>query len=114
MPDLAWRIFYDDGSTFDSGNGGPHNAPAFGVMCIVYPHELVGRKILTRHDWYYFAVEAGEWWGSDIFGLLDRLLHRLPTVGVCAGRNAPDIIYQYALAQADKDTDFSLKSGELK
>jgi hypothetical protein len=34
----AWRIYYADGSTFDSTMGRWADAPAFGVQCVVYYH----------------------------------------------------------------------------
>ena len=38
LPIRAWRIYYADGSTFDSGQGEWADAPPFGVQCVVYYH----------------------------------------------------------------------------
>jgi len=39
LPIKSWRIYYADGSTFDSTQGSWADAPAFGVQCVVYYHE---------------------------------------------------------------------------
>ena len=109
---IRWRIYYDDGSTFDS-QGGCEDAPPFGVICIIYPDDLVGRKIMHGWDWYYWVPEAGQWWGSDIYGVLDRLLHNLPLRALKQGRNASNERYRQIMAAADKDPDFPPRSGKL-
>lgn len=38
LPIKAWRIYYADGSTFDSTQGQWADAPPFGVQCVVYYH----------------------------------------------------------------------------
>lgn len=38
LPIKAWRIYYADGSTFDSKQGSWADAPPFGVQCIVWYH----------------------------------------------------------------------------
>ncbi len=110
---MNWRIYYTDGSTFDNSQGKCEDAPAFGVVCIVYPDKLVGRVILHRHDWYYWIGEEEGWSGGDIYGLLDRLLHRLPTEAVLQGRNVSNKMFRNIMARADKDPDFPATSGKL-
>lgn len=110
---MDWRIYYDDGSTFDSGQGTPQDAPALGVICIVYPDELVGRVIMHRFDWYYWvADDEQQWWGSDIHGLTDRLIHNLPTEAVKEGRSVSHRYFREIITKADKDPDFPPKSGK--
>lgn len=103
---LAWRIYYDDGATFDSSQGTPQEAPGLGVQVIVQPDPDVGRVVLTRFDWYYYRFDLEQWWASDYFGLLDQLTSdRAGVVGaVKAGRNAGD--YDRILKVATKDPDF--------
>ncbi len=112
--DLLWRIYYDDGSTFDNSQGSPQDVPAYGVICIVYQNELIGRTIMQRKDWYYYASDEGQWWGSDLHGVLDRLLHRLPTIALCQGRNVSNKTYSKIMGMADKDPDFPPMSGKFK
>ncbi len=110
---IDWRIYYSDESTFDSSQGSPQDAPAYGVICIIYSNELVGRIIMHRWDWYYWVPDEGQWWGSDLFGVLDRLLHRLPTIALCQGRNVSNKTYSKIMGMADKDKDFPPKSGKI-
>ena len=107
-----WRIYYDDGSTFDSLDGGPEDAPSAGVQCIVEPDADAGRVVLNSFDWYYFHPESGCWWGSDLYGLLDKLLNRIEVVGVCSGRNCSN--YNEILHRATNDPDFPRKSGKVR
>lgn len=108
---LTWRIYYDDRSIFDSSMGEPDDAPAFGVQCIVEQDNAVGRTILTGFDWYYFHPESKKWWGSDIHGLLDKLLFRIDVTSLLQGRNCADFheIYQLTL----DDPDFPKKAGKV-
>ncbi len=64
-------------------------------------------------DWYYWDVISKQWWGSDIHGLLDRLLHNLPTKAVKQGRNVSNAVYREVMGRADKDLNFPLKSGKI-
>ena len=89
-----WRIYYADGSTFDSSEGEPEDATAFGVVVIAQtraPDDVHGLERELQHgwDWYWWHAERGEWWGSDIHGLLDHLLHRTPVRAVVQGRSVP-------------------------
>ena len=108
---MDWRIFYDDGGTFDDSQGEPVDAPAFGIVCIVQQNADVGRTILHGWDWYYWVSEKVEWWGSDIYGLLDRLLHRLATEAILQGRTVSRREFQQIMKRADKDPGFPPKSG---
>lgn len=42
LPIKSWRVYYADGSTFDSTMGAWAEAPPFGVQCVVYYHEPSG------------------------------------------------------------------------
>lgn len=110
---LSWRIYYDDGSTYDSAQGEPHEAPGLGVQAVVQVDERVGRVILTRFDWYYYRYDLGEWWASDYFGLLDQLTSDTERrVGaVRSGRNAAS--YHEVMLRAQSDPDFPPKSARL-
>lgn len=110
---IHWRIYYSDGSTFDSNQGRCEDAPPFGIICIIYPNDLVGRIIMHGWDWYYWVPEDGQWWGSDIYGVLDRLLHNLPLRALKQGRNVSSKRYGQIMTSADKDPDFPPRSGKL-
>ncbi len=112
--EILWRVFYDDDTTFDNIQGNPEDVPAYGVICIVFPDELVGRVIMHGWDWYYWVPPEEQWWGSEIHGYLDRKLHRLPSRALCQGRNVSNKRFAEIMGAADKDPDFPLKSGFLK
>jgi hypothetical protein len=103
---MIWRIYYSSGDTFDSNQGKPEDAPSFGIICIVAINDLVGRSILHRRDWYWWESDEETWSGGDIYGLLDRLLHRLPTEAIGQGRTVPTKAFSDIMGQADKDPDF--------
>jgi hypothetical protein len=111
VPD--WRIYYDDGSTFDSDHGKPEQAPPHGVICIPHPHDGVGRVILHGWDWYYWIPSENGWQGSDLHGLLDRLLHGLEVVALKQGRTIPNPRFSELYRRASMDPDFPIKTGRL-
>lgn len=110
---VRWRVYYDNGSTFSNEDGTPEQSPAFGVICIVSTNDLIGRIILHKHDWYWWIADEKVWFGGDIFGLLDRLLHRLSTEAILQGRTVPNEAFRDTMGRADKDEDFPPKSGRL-
>lgn len=142
MTSLSWRIYYDDGSTFDNAQSSPRDAPAYGVICIVFANELIGRKIAHLKDFYYWVPDERQWWGSDIFGLLDQmslrdlvsrvgdqwsylhydlpmerdqLVYRLIDDGyIKLGRSVSSVTFREIMEIADKDPDFPPMSGKLK
>lgn len=109
---VRWKIFYSDRSTFDSTQGDPSKSPKMGIICIVYPDELVGRVIMHKWDFYYWHPIEMQWWGTDIFGVvLDLFMDDQPHKAGRSGRNASNKNYQEIMAAADKDPDFPPKSG---
>jgi len=105
---IDWRIYYSDGTFFDSSMGEPKDAPPHGVIVIVERDPVMGRAIISGWNWYYHTGEA--WWGSDVHGLLDRLMHNLPTQAVKQGRMATTDIWRDTIDRAVLDEDFPLKS----
>ena len=103
---LTWRIYYGDGSTYDNTLGTPLDAPPLDVQVIVYAHKTEGRKIIHLWDWCYWVGD--EWWGSDLHGLLDQLLHTNNVTAVKQGRNVKNETYQELLKRAINDADFQL------
>lgn len=70
---LTFRIYYDDGSTFDNLDGTFDRAPADGVICIVRKE---GDRIefISGADYYVYFDEDGSVVGtSDIAPLLRKL-----------------------------------------
>lgn len=61
-----WRIYYTDGSTFDSTQGEPWDAPRYGVQVIVQDHvDPQERPYLVWQGDYY--IWKGQWFPVDRF-----------------------------------------------
>lgn len=113
MSAINWRIFYTDGSTFDSSQGSPQDAPEWGVICIVQHDADVGRTIMRRWDFYYFHPIDQNFWGCDIFGYIDIGVNGRPfTPGsLKIGCTISTPQFQEILSIADSDPAFKPKSG---
>ncbi len=103
---IQWRIYYSDGSTFDSSQGIPDDAPAFGVAVIVQLADNGRLRDSVHSGDYYVYTESGFWVGADLSGLLDRLANRIPFSGFLVGRWDPQDEYFAILRKAEKDPDF--------
>lgn len=111
---IQWRIYYDDGTTFDSSQGTPSAAPSFGVQCIVTNDPDVNRVILHRWDYYFFHEGDSEWYGCDWFGWFDHCLHNKPVTALKAGRTIPTVRFNQIYQNAVNDKDFPVKLGSKK
>lgn len=99
---LNWRVYYPDGSTFDSTQGGPEDAPALGVQATVC--SLEGVPITnTRADFYWW--EPFGWVGGDIFGLM-QYLQEPGWKRVLFGRTITNARHDEIIAKASHDKDF--------
>lgn len=91
LPIASWRVFYADGSTFDSSQGSWADAPPFGTVCVVYYH--VGDKVrrtldVQAHDTSVYVyqgegdmadVKLGLWMDADgFYRILDAAGRSLP------------------------------------
>lgn len=80
-----------------------------GVVAVVYPDPVTGRIVLHRWDWYY--LKRGEWWGSDVHGLLDQMMHHADEIDlVVQGRTFTNDRYRDVLERAMTDPDFPARS----
>ena len=102
---MNWRIYYDDGSTFDSTMGEPHEAPAHGFVVAVGYH---GGKRYMMQGWdhYRWDRETGQWWGMDLFGVFDRLRFNKEIYAYKEGRTIDKLRWQDMLNRAHHDPDF--------
>lgn len=115
---LRWRIYYDNGTTFDDSRGEPWDAPGRGIVCIkqVDPTPVmynVGSQVLREYPFYWYHRQWDAWFGSDLTGLIDQLTNDRQDV-VCAvkhGRWTHPASYREIIDKANKDDDFPLKSG---
>lgn len=109
---LKWRIYYDNGTTFDSTQGGPGDAPAWGALMIVQLDPTVGRHIMWHPEkgFFVWCKEHGEWDIKDFTGLLDFLAN-FPGCVVRMGRGVPNDRFQAIYRSAVDDPGFPKKSG---
>jgi hypothetical protein len=66
LPVKAWRIFYADGSTFDSSQGAWADAPPFGLACVVWYHEPPFKTVDTGGTSGVVTFQSEEFAGSDV------------------------------------------------
>lgn len=107
---LKWRIYYGDGSCFDSSMGKPEDAPPVNVQVILQPHKENGRQTIHLWDWYYWYKDY--WYGADIWGLLDQLLWNRVTA-VKQGRMTTNEQYEEIMKKAISDPDFNHQTAEI-
>lgn len=100
-----WRIYYSDGSSFSSEDGGPEDAPALGFVCVVGYDEASRRYILHGWDHYCWDIESRQWWGCDAIGWLDRSIHG-KMFAHKVGRTVTRSEFQRLMQLAHEDPDF--------
>jgi hypothetical protein len=109
---VKWRIYYGDGSIFDSSQGNPEDAPPDNVQIVVDRDPEVGRVLLTSFAGFYW-FEAGRWFAcldQQGYGLFDYL--RRPGLKIVKfGRTMETEAFREIYARAAQDTGFPRKSG---
>jgi hypothetical protein len=70
LPCVEWLIHYDDGSTFSSLDGEPHEAPRDGVQTVTVADEMAGRLVWFGFDFYCWQ---DEWVPRSLTGLMHYL-----------------------------------------
>jgi hypothetical protein len=109
---LLWRIYYDGGYTYSNLDGPVEDAPGYGVLVIQYVDQATGVGRMRGFDFYVWDGE--EWFGHDLWGLLERLFNRkqTPMVAAFAGRSVSEIDFQTVWKVARHDKEFPEKSGK--
>lgn len=107
-----WVIFYDDGSSFSSDDGGPGDAPRDGVQVVSIANDRVGRVHWHQRD--YYCWHDNEWISRDIHGVMDYL--RQPGIEkiVLQGRAIAYRRFVAVLELARYDTRLPMKQGRLQ
>ena len=103
LPD--WRIYYDDGSTFDSNQGSPEDAPSTGFIVAVGFDETGKRYLMHGWDHYCYDQKSNQWWGCDLMGVFDRL-RRNVMYAYKEGRTVTKTEWNVLTERAHKDPDF--------
>ena len=107
-----WKIYYDDGTTFDSDQGQPHEAPAMGFILALGYDQAGTRHIMQGWDHYCFDRATQQWWGMDLFGVFDRLRFNKEIYAYKEGRTISKIAWQDMLIRANNDPDFPKRRAE--
>lgn len=72
---MKWRIYYTDGTTFDSTMGEPEDAPCWGVAAISQVDPDSGRAGVAGVDNYWWESDIQCWSGGDDTGVRDQFHH---------------------------------------
>ncbi|TAK45254.1 MAG: hypothetical protein EPO27_10565 [Betaproteobacteria bacterium] len=97
---ILWRIYYGDGSTFSSEDGGVDVAPRGNVQRVAY-YDSDGRRHQC-HDRDYYYPDGDRWFGVDLSGLF-QYLYEPGMKAVFFGRTIPDAKYRRIASIADND-----------
>ena len=117
MNKFTWRIYYDDGTTFDNTMGEPEHAPSFGIIAIVAYDEVHERMVLQKWNYYWCKDLDGRpiWYGSDQIGLIDQLAHdaNREVHGLKLGRTIANKLFQDIIIIAANDPDLTKTTREV-
>lgn len=69
-----WRVYYGNGETFTSDQGGAHDAPRTDVQIIAQQDQSMGWELLSSSDYYYYEEDRRNWYIADVFTIFDHLI----------------------------------------
>ena len=106
-----WKIYYSDGATFSSAEGGPEVAPTQRVQVIVLIDHNHGWRTQASSDFYVWddRSHGAMWWGVDIFGLSDYF-DKPGWKRVLKGETIHSDQFSEVMALAMADPDFPQKT----
>lgn len=99
-----WRIYYTDGTKYDSDMGPPRSAPAYGVGIVVQRLPDRSCNLLRYETFYYWSRDR--WYGGDEYAPFEMLRERRPFTAVRSGRMMPDEGFYALYRAATNDPDF--------
>ena len=109
---VEWIIYYDDGTTFSSQNGEPHEAPREGAQVLATRNGDVGRALWFGVD--YFCWQDGEWVPRNSVGLHHYLRQPGPVKIVVQGTGIAFERFKKILWRAaSEENQLPEKSGRL-
>lgn len=106
---IKWRIYYADGTIFDSNQGEPCEAPKIGVIVIKQISGEHGWKLTAYKDFYIYTEHG--WWGSDDVGFWQYMFTPGNKV-VIFGTNTNDEEFNAIMKRAGEDSDFGEKTAK--
>lgn len=100
---LAWKIFYEDGSTFASSRGKPWDAPPSGAVVLAQedPTDSLQHTVFQGKDYFFWRPDVG-WCPADFCGMLDYLMQYRGPKAVLFGRSIHDKTYWALVDRAIK------------
>ena len=106
---VLWRIYYADGSTFDSSQGEPHEAPSEFFICAL-GYDTSDGKRYCMHGWNYYRWDKDNhmWWGMDDQGLHTRLRHNGEIYAYKEGFTVTKTLFNKITNEAHRDPDFPM------
>jgi hypothetical protein len=110
-----WKIYYADGTTYNSLDGGPDQAPAIGVQVIIQRDKNHGIKYVSGGDYYLWddRGEGAEWWAADEAGLILYIIE--PGIKVIKlGTHITPSRFSEIIGAAKSDPDFPPKTGQYR
>jgi hypothetical protein len=97
-----WKIYYTDGSTFDSTQGEPNDAPCKGVAIVVSQDGRCGRRFMHGHDWYRWLPEYDRWGECREFDVLREVAVHGTVIARC-GEYQGESEFEKILISAHED-----------
>lgn len=101
-----WRIYYADGSTFDSTIGEPGSAPSYGVQVILIREGRFNRRVLKLGDYYLFRPSLNRWTEHEDAASVIIAAAGEPWVTLICGSYLRESDFEQVLIRAVDDPDF--------
>lgn len=111
---IDWRIYYADGSTFDSARGGPEDAPARGVLIIVQRDRVHNVQRLMEGALYYYRDDGQDarWYAATEYGALRQfILYPRQCRRLLDGETVSNPVWADIYRRATTDPDFPKIAG---
>jgi len=108
MNNSKWRVYYEDGSTWDWKQGF-EGMPSYGVICILQiteildSHENPSMRYHIVSGCPYFMRFNGEWLHAYENDIVDRLAHGMQIEWLLVGRMTTKRLYSEAMNRAGAD-----------
>ena len=116
-PDLPylWKIYYANGSTFDSNNGPWEDKPGWGILAVVYFRPDSNEPKVGGRGWeitsggdFYIRYEDNTVISMDRDSLMDYIVNELGLIGV--GRMVSRVEFEHVFRAANNEIN-ELKQG---
>lgn len=70
-----WKVWFDDGTTFESTEGGIADIPNKGVVVVGIK---AGQQVVYGEDWYIYSTKLGKFATMNLHGLLYQVMNSAP------------------------------------